>query len=423
MKLHTARGVYDSLPKDALRRQRIITTIRAILESFGFSPMESPAFERFSVLAATSSPEQLKEVFSFYDASKRKLALRTNHIIPLARMLATTPELKLPFKRYVLDKLWKDDAVNPSSSREHTVVDLDVIGVKTAMAEAELIAVVARILAALDIPYRVRVNSVKVLRALLRHDGVPDAMLPVALECIARKDLREATVMRQDMINIGIAETVANDIVFWLYGRMTLDEIKQLFSDEEGTQGVEDINAVIACAQRFGHSLVFDIGLCNQAAKYTTMLDIQGSDTLQRFAIGGRYSGVITALVGTSQPVHAAGVTMQVDHIIEAAGNTGVAETRTVTHAFIISLVDGDNDIILAQQLREHGICVETDLLSRGISKNLQYVNALGIPYALVIGPQELAQRAVQLKDMTTGEQSIVSQKDIVSLLKSKLGL
>ncbi len=110
MKLENARGTQDFLPEAKIARDKILAVLKQVFETFGYSPLETPAIERFDVLSSkyTGGAEILKETFRLTDQGNRELGLRYDLTVPLARVVGQNPNLKMPFKRYQMEKVWRD---------------------------------------------------------------------------------------------------------------------------------------------------------------------------------------------------------------------------------------------------------------------------------------------------------------------------
>src|SRR3989338_9130970 len=130
MKFQTPRGTRDFLPQEALKRQFVLDKVRRIFEIWGFDPLETPAFEEWSLLSAKSGGgEAIKEeVYYFKDKSDRELGLRFDLTVPTARVVANNPNLPKPFKRYQIGNVWRYDRPGAGRWREFTQCDVDIFG-------------------------------------------------------------------------------------------------------------------------------------------------------------------------------------------------------------------------------------------------------------------------------------------------------
>jgi len=134
MKIKTARGVQDTPPEEKIIKNKVVDTLREVFELYGFAPLETPIIERYETLAAKfaagEESDALKETFQLTDQGKRKLALRFDLTVPLARFIAMNPMLKMPFKRYELGIVFRDGPIKAGRTRQFWQCDVDIIGSK-----------------------------------------------------------------------------------------------------------------------------------------------------------------------------------------------------------------------------------------------------------------------------------------------------
>src|SRR3989344_2913464 len=143
MKLQRAKGTKDIMPEEKLKRDYIVNTLKKVFEIYGFLPLETPILERYETLsvkfAAGQESDALKETFKLRDQGKRLLGLRYDLTVPLARFIAMNPQLKMPFKRYQIDKAFRDGPIEKGRVREFWQCDVDTIGVKSMKGDAEIL--------------------------------------------------------------------------------------------------------------------------------------------------------------------------------------------------------------------------------------------------------------------------------------------
>ena len=140
MKLERARGTRDFAAGDALLRQQIVATLRSVFELYGYNPLVTPVIERFETLASkyAGGEEILKETFKLKDQGGRELGLRYDLTVPMCRFIAMSPNLKMPFKRYEIGSVFRDGPLKIGRYREFAQCDIDVVGVKSMAADAEM---------------------------------------------------------------------------------------------------------------------------------------------------------------------------------------------------------------------------------------------------------------------------------------------
>src|SRR3989338_11375280 len=134
------RGTRDFLPEDMLKRQFILDAAREVFEKWGFDPLDTPAFEDFALLTAKGGEAIKDEIYYFKDKSDRELGLRFDFTVPMCRVVSSNPNLPKPFRRYQLGPVWRYDRPGPGRYREFWQADIDIVGVASVEADAEIVA-------------------------------------------------------------------------------------------------------------------------------------------------------------------------------------------------------------------------------------------------------------------------------------------
>src|SRR3989338_7297780 len=143
VKPQTLKGFRDFLPEVARKRQFAINTLKKVFESYGFEPLETPSLEYEEVLMGKYGEEGDKLMYRFEDNGKRKVALRYDQTVPLARVVAEYQnELPMPFKRYQISNVWRAENTQKGRFREFLQCDIDTVGIESPLADAEIIACV-----------------------------------------------------------------------------------------------------------------------------------------------------------------------------------------------------------------------------------------------------------------------------------------
>ena len=174
MTLQLPKGTRDFKAEEAIVRNKIVNALKDVFETYGYSPLETPAFERYDILASkyAGGAEILKETFKFKDQGKRDLALRYDLTVPMCRFVGMNPNIKMPFKRYQIGDVFRDGPVESARYRQFTQCDVDVVGIKGMIADAEIIALAQRAFKKLGFDAAIKVNNRKLLNDLLAYAGV-----------------------------------------------------------------------------------------------------------------------------------------------------------------------------------------------------------------------------------------------------------
>ncbi|MAE13462.1 histidine--tRNA ligase [Candidatus Woesearchaeota archaeon] len=423
MNLQTAKGVQDIPPEEAIIRQRIITTIREAFERYGYAPLETPTFELFEVLASKYSggAEILKETFQFNDQGKRKLALRYDLTVPFSRFVGMNPQLKMPFKRYEMGRVYRDGPIKKGRMREFWQCDADVVGTRSMAAEAELLLMAVDVFEKLKIDITLKVNNRKLLNGFVAYVGAKkDATkIILSLDKLAKQGRAE---VKKELLEI-IPEEKAEKLLTLVQTKGTFIQIKKVFSvlNEEAQEGLKELEELFSLTQN--KRIIFDPGLARGLAYYTgTVFEAFCPQMGSSLGAGGRYDRMIADFLERKEDVPTVGFSFGIEPITVVVGERETIKRKTPTDLFVIPIGTAKEAFAFTQSLREKGIKADLDLIGRGISKNLSYANGLAIPYVVILGETELKEKKVKIKNMESGKEELVDMdkvaKKMLALIK-----
>lgn len=423
MELQTAKGVRDFLPVDKIARDKVVSTIKEVFELYGFSPLETPVLERFDVLASkyAGGAEILKETFKLNDQGGRELALRYDLTVPLARVIGMNPQLKMPFKRYQIDRVFRDGPIKLGRYREFWQCDPDIVGVKSMIAEAEILALTSEIFKRLKLDIVIRVNNRKLLNGILEQAGIgKQSQETVILSLDKLEKLGEEYVVKE-LNDKGFNDKKTTDELFRLIKINSLGQLKSSIGNEEGLQGVKELEELFGFLKMFSvKNARLDTSLARGLSYYTgTVYEVflKKGEIKSSIAAGGRYDKMIGSFLESKQEYPAVGISFGLDVLMDAAKKQ--QDRATVTQVYVIPIGTLNKSIKLVSDLRKSNIKADIDLMERGPSKNLGYANALGIPYVLFAGGDEFKKKKFKLKNMKTGRQRLLSIKSIIKEILS----
>ena len=423
MNLQLPKGTRDFKPEEMIVRNKIVNTLKQVFEIYGFSPLETPSLERYEVLASkyAGGSEILKETFKLKDQGKRDLGLRYDLTVPLARYIGTNTNIKTPFKRYQIGEVFRDGPVESARYRQFTQCDTDIIGCKEMTADAEIIALTNMAFNKLGLDSVIKINNRKLLNELLNYCKVPknkieDAIITIdKLEKIGLEEVKKE--LKQKKLNKKAIEKLVK--IIKIEG-LNEDKVAYLKDALKKSEGLKEVEEILNYLNIINVGVVFDLSLARGLTYYTgTVIEVVLRDSKVKSSVagGGRYDKMIASLLGKgSYP--AIGISFGLDRIYDAYIEKNKEEKKTVTQIYIIPIKTLNESLKIAEELRKNSIKVDIDLLDRGVSKNLQYANSLGIPYVLFIGEEELKQNKVKLRDMKTGEEEFFTIKQLIAFEK-----
>ncbi|VVB67674.1 Histidine--tRNA ligase [Candidatus Norongarragalina meridionalis] len=430
MDLTPVRGCRDFLPEKKIARDAVIEKLRRVFEAYGFNPLETPALENFEVLSSkyAGGDEILKETYKLTDQGKRDLGLRYDLTVPLCRVVASNPRMTLPFKRYQIASVWRDGPIKAGRYREFVQCDVDTIGAKGMIADAELIALTQDAFDSLGMKTFIKINNRKLLDALLLKAGVPSAKQPDAILSLDKLAKIGKEGVRAELFERGVEAKSAEEILamFDSFAKKGNDEIIDKLASIVGAEdaGLKELRDVMQYCAAFGVREDFvaaDPSLARGLSYYTgTVFEAfltEGAIT-SSIAAGGRYDKLVGAFAGRGEDMPAVGISFGLDVIGEALAD-GTKEKKTVVRAFVIPIKTGAAAAKAAQELRRMGVPTAIDLNDRGVSRCLEYAAKEGIPYAVLVGEAELKQKSVKLRDMASGKEELLSVAEAAARIKS----
>ena len=177
IKPRLSRGLRDLLPETMMARQRLIDTVRNVYETYGFSPLDTPAIEYLDVLSGSAGLEAQQSIFRVASPESEALGLRFDLTVPLSRVVSQYTGIRLPFRRYQVSQVWRADKPDPGRFRQFTQFDLDSVGAPCGRADVEILAAICDSLSAIEAgPYLVKFSSREILNLLLKRAGIAEVL-------------------------------------------------------------------------------------------------------------------------------------------------------------------------------------------------------------------------------------------------------
>jgi histidyl-tRNA synthetase len=422
------KGTRDFLPEEMILRQQVLEKIKSVFETFGFQPLETPALESWEVLSkkGAGGEEILNETYNFKDKGDRMIGLRYDLTVPLARVMASNPNLNLPFKRYQIQNVWRYGDITKNRFREFLQSDIDIVGSEKMNADAEIIACAISVLDILGFKkFLVRINNRKILEDLAKYSGVEDDRIVDVLRSIDKIEKIGIDKVKEELKAKGISDNSVQNILdsIKIKGEpeVVLKKVEKIIKNE----GIEELKQIISILKKMKVKPKFtiDLSLARGLDYYTgPIFEIFAEEGIGSIAGGGRYDRMIGLFSGKDVP--ATGISFGIERIIEVMKERKMIETRKSNiKVFVASVNEKLNDKVLdiVQSLRKSSIPTDYDLRSRSLSKQLNYANSLGIPNVIIVGEKELQKKAVKLRKMETGEETLLKIKDVTKSLKTEM--
>jgi histidyl-tRNA synthetase len=426
------RGMRDILPAKMLLRQYVIGEVERVFQRFGFEPLQTPVLELRDTLMGKYGEDAEKLI---YDARHREgkedLALRYDLTVPLTRVVAMYPELVKPFKRYQIAPVWRAERPQKGRYREFYQCDVDIVGTKSMLADAEVINVIYSVLKALGFKLFVtKINNRKILTGIGQYAGVPNEQLGGLyrsidkLEKIGREAVREE--MKQNKIPAKVIDKMIDLVAI---PSDELGELRKRLGDIpiacEGLDELEQLAAFLADAQLPMTNYQFDFAMVRGLAYYTGPIyeTVVTEPKIGALTGGGRYDELIGLFSDKSIPVTGTSFGIErINDVMDELAMYPASIGKTVSQVFV-TVFSSDlvgASIRIANELRAAGINTELGLDWDGLGKQLKYASAKTIPFAVIVGPDEAAAGKATVRDMASGEQTLINEQELAKAIKAK---
>jgi histidyl-tRNA synthetase len=416
------------LADDLRRRRAALDRVSAVFEQYGFDPLETPAFERLEVFAGKLGDDASALIFKIlkrgvHEASgEADFALRYDHTVPLARVVATYgSRLPSPYKRYTIGNVWRADRAAKGRFREFAQCDIDTVGSASPLADAEIIWAVHAGLEALGVErFRFLVNSRQALHGLLEFYGIAPDLGTTVLGSLDKLDKTTPDAVTAELVQRGLTNDTAEALVADLTAPDTDRVRKQLDTTEAGRLGLAEVDRLLSLTAGLSSDrVVFTPRMVRGLDYYTgPIFEVEATGYPGSIASGGRYDSLVAKLGGPDLP--ACGGSIGIERILA----TQTVEYTAVSGIDVaLTVLGAEQDVIrLAGRLRAHGLRTGVYLgASTKLAKQLKWANDQRAQFVLIYGADEQATHVVTVRDMQSGEQTLVPFNDVSDALRARL--
>ncbi len=424
IELKNVKGTYDYLPNEQRIRNFINETLKEIFEKYGYQPLETPIICYYDLLAGKydESNDLLNEIYKLTDQGKRKLGLRYDLTVPFAKCIAITKDLRLPFKRYEIGKVFRDGPVKTGRDREFIQCDVDVVGISGQLIEAELISLFIEGYNKLGIDVIVRYNSRNLMSGLIIEQGISSDLISSVITIIDKLDKINETELLKEFNNLNIDnETAINLLNIFKLNLAELNEKYQNTTNELIKKGLFELNELESYIGDYKDKTKFVATLARGQEYYTgNVFEVYSKNDELSCSLGGggRYDNMITNFINDGNIYPAVGISFGLSTIYEILKNKEEFKSKSLIDIYIIPMNTKKESLSLANKLRTFGYKVDLEMNDRKVKKCFEFANKENIPYVIVLGEDEIKNNYFNLKNMITGEQfkidQIVQVKDII---------
>ena len=442
------KGTRDFGPVEMAKRNYIFNTIKEVYALYGFQQIETPAMETLQTLMGKYGEEGDKLLFKILNSGdymnkvsdedihslgSLKLAaklcekcLRYDLTVPFARYVVQhREELQMPFKRYQIQPVWRADRPQKGRYREFYQCDADVVGSDSLLNEVELMQTVDTVFTKFGVRVCIKINNRKILTGIAEVIGEAEKIVDITV-AIDKLDKIGLDNVNEELRNDGISEDAIEKLQPIISLSGTNDEkleviAKVLEGSEVGLKGVEETKFILDTLKTLGlnNEIELDLTLARGLNYYTgAIFEVKALDTpMGSITGGGRYDNLtgIFGLPGLS----GVGISFGADRIYDVLGALDLYPKEAVNATQVLFINFGEKEtaycLPIVSAARAAGIRTEIFPDKAKMKKQMSYANAKNIPFVVLAGENEMAQGKVTLKNMETGEQTLVTAEELIA--------
>ena len=427
------KGTRDFGQLEMARRNYIFDTIKDVFSLYGFQQIETPAMENIGTLMGKYGEEGDKLLFRIQNSGEKaalapEKGLRYDLTVPFARYVVQhREELSFPFKRFQIQPVWRADRPQKGRYREFYQCDVDVIGSDSLLGELELIQIVEEVYRRLGINVCLHINNRKILAGIAEVIGEPEKMVDITV-AIDKLDKIGVDAVNAELAERGLSSEAVNKLqpILHLSGTTAekLAALKEILANSKiGLKGIEEMQIVFDELEIVGCKLNIELDLClARGLNYYTgaIFEVKALDAqIGSITGGGRYDN-LTGIFGLPG-VSGVGISFGADRIYDVLTELNLfpKELQSTTQVLFATFGAEELNYALrwAKELRARNIAVEVYPEPTKMKKQMSYADAKQIPFVAIVGGDEMAQNKVMLKNMTSGEQKLVTLEDLCTIL------
>ena len=446
------KGTRDFSPVEMAKRNYIFNTIREVFHLFGYQQIETPSMENLSTLMGKYGDEGDKLLFKIQNSgdyfsgltdeellsrNAAKLAskfcekgLRYDLTVPFARYVVMhRDEISFPFKRYQIQPVWRADRPQKGRYREFYQCDADVVGSNSLLNEVELVQMIDRVYGKFGIRVSIKINNRKILTGIAEIIGEADKIVDITV-AIDKLDKIGLDNVNAELASKGIPQEAIEKLqpIIMLSGtnEEKLETLKTVLAGSEtGLKGVEESEFILKTVASLGvkSEVELDLTLARGLNYYTgAIFEVKALDVqIGSISGGGRYDN-LTGVFGMSG-MSGVGISFGADRIYDVLNQLDLYPKEAVNATQLLFVNFGDKEaaycLPVLSQARDAGIRAEIYPDSAKMKKQMSYANDKNIPFVAIVGENEMNEGKLTLKNMTTGEQSLVTPEELLAAIKA----
>ena len=413
----TVRGMRDLLPIDAERMRHVEQVSRTVSKLYGYEEIITPVLESYDLLAAKTSEEIRERMYTFKDLGGRKVALRPEFTASVARLVASKLRNEpKPMRLFSVGSLYRYDEPQYGRFREFWQANYELFGSTRPEADAEILILTNDLLKRLGLQnYRFKIGHTEILRGILNQEGLDEGKQNSVRQLLDKKSWAEALAVARDA-DVSQKCLTTLERLFETRGEdafQVLEGVKETVQEyESAVAAVENLWKILELVKDSGAQLdvMVEAGFARGLEYYTGMIfEPYVPEVDVALGGGGRYDKLIQLFGGESIP--AVGVAQGIDRIVLSLKKQGVSPKAAKEMSVVVISVKNKSmakALELSDILRKSGLPVEVAVMGRSISRALADADRRGVAYAVIVGPEELKEEKVALREMKKSKQRTV---------------
>ena len=437
IKPRVPRGMRDILPEQMIRRQYVIDIVRDVFEEFGFEPLQTPALELSEVLTGKYGPDAEKLIYQAgHVGGKEDISLRYDLSVPLCRVVAMYPQLPKPFRRYQIDPVWRAERPQKGRYRQFFQCDADTVGTESMLADAENVNLIYQVLTRLGFKqFEISINDRKLITGIGQFAGVPNEQLGGLYRSIDKLDKIGLDGVKSELVENQIPDAVIEKLLALLQiegdTASVLNALSEQLGDSEvAKEGIAELEELSSYLTTLGVPEEFyrmNVSMVRGLEYYTGPIyeTVVEEPKIGSITGGGRYDELIGSFSKQSFP--ATGTSFGIERIIDVMEEFDMfppAVGKTVTQV-LVTVFDAElasESLKLATILRGSGVRTEVYCRPTRISTQMKYADSKGIPYAVILGSDELEAGTVAVRDLASRDQQVIPREQLVEHIQELAG-
>lgn len=406
IEIDTVKGFQDFLPPASLKRSAVKKIVEKYFKLYGFMPIETPVIEFDELMKSDNLPadqedEAISDRFRLKDRGGRNLGLRYEFTFQLARIFRQNPTIKLPFRRYQIGEVFRDEPISAGRFRQFTQCDADLIGDSSIEGESEIFSMLNDILKELKIDAEFVVNNRNLISSIIESVQITE-------KNGVMKELDKIDKLGEDVVKSNLRKYADGNQIITLF--KLLQKPLEFFMENK-FEGAEQLTKLAQLSKKYGISIKFSPNLMRGFSYYTgNVFEVRSKSSPGSIVGGGRYDKSVGKYLNREIP--AFGFGMGLERLCELAK----VELENVPKALLISIDQESESIKLIRKLRKESIaCIKT---SDKIGKSMEYANAYNIPFVIFIGAEEVEKKKFKLKNMISGDEKFLTELQLIKALK-----